>query len=61
MFFLHERISEYIRINVFVRMNIRFIRFKKSGTNEGPNKYLCQNYSNISQADDSTDSSDDDE
>ena len=33
----------------------------KIDTNESPNKYLCKNYSNISQADDSTDSSDDDE
>ena len=45
--FWHERISEYIRINVFVRMNIRIYLFQKSDTNECPNKYLCQNYSNI--------------
>jgi len=47
IFFLTEQISEYIRINILIRTNIRIYSYPKNDTNEYPNKYSDQKYSNI--------------
>ena len=45
--FWYEWMSEYIRIKKLTRTNIRIYSYPKKGTNEYPNKYSDQKYSNI--------------
>ena len=45
--FWYERISEYIRNKILIRTNIRIYSYTKNDTNECPNKYSYQKYSNI--------------
>ena len=42
-----EQIFEYIRIKILLRTNIRIYSYPKNDTNEYPNKYSDQKYSNI--------------
>ena len=45
--FWYEWMSEYIRIKKLTRTNIRIYSYQKIDTNECPNIYLYQKYSNI--------------